>query len=283
MNTSFFENDSDLQSDLIKEAIFDRGIGVKYITRESVLSDDILKEPVVSKFSEVHDIDVYINESDGYFIPNVGFDFSGFNLSQDFIKLEIHRKTFDSIVGSDPTEGDLIYFHEYDRFFEVSRIDHKDPLASGGRLYTWDMFVQVYSHSTGSHHFDEETLSPAVGEESLVSFLNSVQPEDHIETTDSSQTDLTADHVGQFLDELDFTADSALVGEPNFTTADEDDLSADQTNTVTTDQESESSTVIEENEISVKTKASVNAQNKKINEDFPEILETETTNSFDFF
>ena len=110
-----------LIQDLINEQLKMYGVEVHYIPRKYLNKDSILREVVLSKFTDSYPIEAYVDNYEGY--GGQGTILSKFGIQEkDDLTLIISRERFETYISplmenldnvelsTRPKEGDLIYF-----------------------------------------------------------------------------------------------------------------------------------------------------------------------------
>lgn len=281
------EEDSNLLRQLNEDMIYDRGVGVDYLPRKSILNDDVMNEPIVTMFNLARPIDIYIENSDGYVIPDAMMDFSGIGFGTNSTKCHVSRRLFEEQFDDLPSEGDLFYINSLKRIFEVINVDSVDPLLSGGRFFTFTMTIQPYAYSEGSQHFDLDNVDTQNVSDDFKEILGHVDIELCLNNlADFSSTLITFDNVAQFIEDKSFriTFDSTHSGLQSGVTFDQNTVTFDQTNGSTFDQ---THVNYKENEQLFKelsdVKDPLTSNNADIDCEDPKIQRTVSTNPFGFF
>jgi len=110
------QSEKNLYEDIIIESIKIYGHEVFYMPRKIIQIDEILNEDVASRFDSAFNIEMYVENVDGY--EGDGILMSKFGLEiRNQMKLVVSRKRWDASVGVwnagynnfRPSEGDLIY------------------------------------------------------------------------------------------------------------------------------------------------------------------------------
>ena len=208
---------------ITSDFIYNEGIPVQFLPRTDLIIDRVMHEPLVSIFRNSYDVDVLVHrDSTPYIEPNPSFDFSGLNWGDDSVKIEFDKNKLIALTGALPLEGDLIFISELDRLYELTDIDTRDVMLSGGRHFTIMATMVIYSPSEGSQHFDID-----LGSDTLDKINVLTNPAYLLtEYTDFSSTTITWDHnrnllsdVGHMEQLYTFDADIKPIG--NATTFDQ--------------------------------------------------------------
>lgn len=159
------QREQKLLEDLNVETIRAMGRDVYYIPRTLNNQDIILGEDATASFDSAYLIDVYHEDAqafggEGDIIGKFGIDV------KDRASFRIARRTFmqevtkrDSIIDR-PREGDLIYYALSGTLFEITFVEHEDPLYQLGALYSYVIFTETFTYnnedfSTGICDIDE--------------------------------------------------------------------------------------------------------------------------------
>jgi hypothetical protein len=129
-------NTQSLADTLVAEAIQMRGVECYYIPREYVKPDQLFGEDLQNKFTKAWMFAAYVNSFEGYEGANSFFSKFGMQVS-DEITLSINPGLFKHQTdGSEPREGDLIYFKMDNSLFEINWVEPYDPFYQVGRNAT---------------------------------------------------------------------------------------------------------------------------------------------------
>lgn len=147
-----------LINSLIKEAIHIHGLNMLYIPRQYVNLDKIYGEDVLSSFNKTYEMVFYVESSETYegnnaFFGNMGFDIqdrSTLILSRDVFKevvLDAPENSEGLINDAGPRNGDLIYWPETGRIFEVVDCENYKMFYQLGKLFTYRVTVEFFDYS----------------------------------------------------------------------------------------------------------------------------------------
>lgn len=152
------KREQNLVNSLIKEAIHINGLNMLYIPRQYVNLDKIYGEDVLSSFTKTYEMVFYVESSESYagngsFFGNMGFDIqdqSTLILSRDVFK-QVIIDSPDNINGefneAGPRNGDLIYWPETGRLFEVTDTELYKGFYQLGKLNTYKVTVEFFDYS----------------------------------------------------------------------------------------------------------------------------------------
>ncbi|AUR97912.1 neck protein [Vibrio phage 1.244.A._10N.261.54.C3] len=148
----------DLAEQLIIQAIQHRGIDVKYIPEETVLDEELFNESLVTKFSQVADIEMYVENITNFNGQgDVWGSFGGFSM-EDNATLVVSQKRFREVMNAstkqlEPKTGDLIYIPYANLTFEIDKILEDDDFRQWGQNYVYRIRMTKWSYG----HEDMDT------------------------------------------------------------------------------------------------------------------------------
>lgn len=148
-----------LMEDIIIECLKIYGFDVYYIPRESVNEDDILTEDTLNKYSNAYPLEMYMSnitgfEGEGDLLTKFGVEI------RDSATFIVARRRWDDVVAKDgntqlttrPAEGDVLYFPLTKSYFEIRRVETRDPFFQVGKLYVYKLECELMQFS--SERFD---------------------------------------------------------------------------------------------------------------------------------
>jgi len=143
-----------LYEDLIIEQLKIFGHEVHYLPRTTVTEDKILGETPDSKYTEAYQIEMYIEDVNGFagqgdLIGKFGLDM--LLVDQPSNTISINR----------PREGDIIYMPTFKKFFQVDFVEDEDPMYQINDLPIFKLKTSVWDYSmelvdTGITEIDEK-------------------------------------------------------------------------------------------------------------------------------
>ena len=165
------KNEQYFHEDLIVESLHIYGQNFFYIPRTLISKDEILGEDRLSKFKSAYQVEMYLENVDGFdgqgaFIQKFGL------MMEQSATLVVARRRWQQLVGrfgetiipQRPCEGDLIYYPLTDSLFEIKFVNYQDPFYQIGKLYVYKLQVELFQYAserleTGVKEIDEfETL-----------------------------------------------------------------------------------------------------------------------------
>lgn len=149
------KNEQYFHEDLIVEALHIYGNNFYYIPRTLIAKDEILGEDRLSKFKKAYQIEMYLENVDGFdgqgaFIQKFGL------MMEQSATLVVARRRWqqligrygDTIIPTRPCEGDLIYFPLTDGLFEIKFVTHQDPFYQIGKLYVYKLQIELFQYAS---------------------------------------------------------------------------------------------------------------------------------------
>jgi len=148
------QTEQHLYEDLVVEALRMYGHNVFYLPREVIEEDSILNEDVQSKFGDSYQVEMYIENTDGF--EGEGDLMSKFGVQiRDQATFIISLRTWERFISLDdnlatsfrPNEGDLIYFPLSGSMFEIKFVEHEDPFYQVGKLFVFKLQCELFEYS----------------------------------------------------------------------------------------------------------------------------------------
>ena len=153
-----------LMEDIIIECLKIYGFDVYYIPRSSVNEDDILTEDTLNKYENAYPLEMYLSNVSG-------FEGEGDLLTKFWVEIRdtatfiVARRRWDDVVAKGgnaqlttrPAEGDVLYFPLTKSYFEIRRVETKDPFFQVGKLYVFKLECELMQ-------FSSERFETGVGE-----------------------------------------------------------------------------------------------------------------------
>jgi hypothetical protein len=149
------KNEQYFHEDLVVESLHIYGNNFFYIPRTLIAKDEILGEDRLSKFKKAYQIEMYLENVDGFdgqgaFIQKFGL------MMEQTATLVVARRRWqqligrfgDTIIPTRPCEGDLIYFPLTDGLFEIKFVTHQDPFYQIGKLFVYKLQVELFQYAS---------------------------------------------------------------------------------------------------------------------------------------
>jgi len=195
-----------LYEDITIEALKIYGHDVYYIPRTIVNTDAIFNEDALSKFGEAFQIEMYVENTDGF--EGDGDLLSKFGVEvRDSMTLVLATRRWEELVGrfqstpeSRPQEGDLIYFPLVKGLFQISFVEDESPFYQITNLPTFKLTCELFEY----------------GNEAIDTGISEV---DQFETDYASRTELTLGagsgtyQVGEDVTQTNATSGITVTGE----------------------------------------------------------------------
>ena len=143
--------EQNLLQDLIAESIKIYGNDMYYLPRSAVNYDTIYLEDTLREYKQAIFLEMYIKSVDGF--EGDGTFLSKFNLEiRDQITFSVSsRSFFDEVTQAAnierPREGDLIFFPQIKRLFEITYTDKYALFAPLGSLPLFDLKCQMFEYN----------------------------------------------------------------------------------------------------------------------------------------
>jgi len=146
-----------LYEDLIIEQLKIFGHEVHYLPRTTVTEDKILGETPDSKYTEAYQIEMYIEDVNGFagqgdLIGKFGLDM------KDEITFVVSRRSFELLVDQPsntisinrPREGDIIWMPLFKKFWQVDYVEDEDPMYQINDLPIFKLKCSAWEYSSES-------------------------------------------------------------------------------------------------------------------------------------
>lgn len=155
-NKNLGNNDFNLINRLEQRNIYDNGVEIEYLPRTVMNRDPILNEPLSSVFDEAIKLDAKVHGHDMFFAGNQSMNMNGFTFSFSSASLLVHREEFIRLTKlREPREGDLVFISANRMLFDIINVNAKDAVISGGRQFTFEIFVKPFTWSEGNVSFNK--------------------------------------------------------------------------------------------------------------------------------
>tara|TARA_R110000744_G_scaffold124970_1_gene230608 strand:+ start:131 stop:1072 length:942 start_codon:yes stop_codon:yes gene_type:complete len=145
-------SEQNLLEDLNAEFIRALGRNCYYIPRSLNNYDPIYGEDTASSFDQAYLIEMYMENpqsfgGDGDIIGKFGIDLrdkATFRIATRTFEREVTKRDSNIIR---PREGDLIYYVLSDSLFEITFVEHENPLYQLGNLYSFLAFSELFAYN----------------------------------------------------------------------------------------------------------------------------------------
>jgi len=148
-------SESLLMEDLIIECLKIYGFDVMYLPRTSENEDLILNEDALAQFKFAYALEMYLENVEGF--GGEGELLTKFGLEiRDTATFVVSRRRWDETVAVEgntvltnrPAEGDIVYFPLTKSFFEIKKVETKDPFFQVGKLYVYKLYCELMQYSS---------------------------------------------------------------------------------------------------------------------------------------
>jgi hypothetical protein len=141
-----------LYEDITIEALKIYGHDVYYIPRTIVNTNAIFNEDTLSKFGEAFQIEMYVENTDGF--EGDGDLLSKFGVEvRDSMTLVLSTRRWEELVGRfqstpevRPQEGDLIYFPLVRGLFQITFVEDETPFYQIANLPTFKLSCELFEY-----------------------------------------------------------------------------------------------------------------------------------------
>lgn len=149
-NSAGVATEQSLYENLVIEALQFYGQDMTYVPRDEVELDRLFGEDIASSFTTSYDIEMYVENSEGY----EGADlFQKFGIEiRDETTLVVARSRWNTVVGTPhnqtrPNEGDLIYVPFSKTIFEITMVEHEEPFYTLQKLPVYKLRCAVFEYN----------------------------------------------------------------------------------------------------------------------------------------
>lgn len=146
-----------LIENLIMETIKIYGFDLFYLPRTEVNPDTIFLDDSLAKFENAIPIESYLENVDGF--GGDGELMSKFGIEiRDTATFVMSRGRWEDVVGAGrsntlplpnrPSEGDILYMPLTKSYFEIKRVDVKNPFYQLGKLHVYRLQCELWQYSS---------------------------------------------------------------------------------------------------------------------------------------
>ena len=200
-----------LYENLIIEQLAVFGQDVYYLPRKLVNEDTLFGEDVSSSFNDAYIIEMYLDNIEGYegqkeMMTRFGIDM------QDEATWVVSKRRFEELISTDqnlivssrPNEGDLIYFPDGKKLFEISFVDHDDPFHQIQNLPVFKMRCRTFEYSSEAL----DTGVTAIDNIETSETLDALQYQFELESETEAGTNYLITEDGDFIVQEDYNLDT---------------------------------------------------------------------------
>ena len=144
-----------LMEDLTIECLKIYGFDVFYLPRKTVNLDQLFTEDALNKYEHAYPLEMYLENVTGF--EGEGDLLSKFGVEiRDSATFIVARRRWDEVVARQgqvqldkrPAEGDIIYFPLTKSYFEIRRVETKQPFYQVGQLYVYKLECELMQYSS---------------------------------------------------------------------------------------------------------------------------------------
>jgi len=148
-----------LMEDLIIECLKIYGFEIYYMPRSEVNRDNIFTEDPLNMYKFAHMIEMYLQDTQGF--GGEGDLLTRFGVEiRDTATFIVSQRRWEEMVGRSgtsalstrPAEGDIVFLPLTNSFFEIKRVESRDPFFQVGKLYVYKLDCELIQYS--SERFD---------------------------------------------------------------------------------------------------------------------------------
>lgn len=172
--TSGTTNEQNLLERLTIESIQIYGHDVYYLPRTLVKLDRLFNEDILSQYTQAFPIEMYLLDTEewdgqGEMFSHFGYqvrDKATFVVAKSRWETEMRDHEAVLQLPDRPCEGDLLYFPKTDAIFEITFVDHLNPMYQLNKFYVYTLKTELFEYSSEAFETgfeaidgDMETLS----------------------------------------------------------------------------------------------------------------------------
>lgn len=151
------------------------GFDVFYLPRETANLDEILNEDPLNKYRNAYPLEMYLSnisgfEGEGDLLTKFGVeirDTATFIVSKRRWEQAVAKKGTTLQLDTRPAEGDIIFFPLTKSFFEIRRVETRDPFFQVGKLYVYKLECELMQYSSESIETGIQGIDNLPAEKSL--------------------------------------------------------------------------------------------------------------------
>lgn len=163
-----------LMEELIIECLKIYGFDVFYLPRESYNQDSILTEDPLNNYNSAYPLEMYLSNT-------MGFEGEGDLLTKFGVEIRdtatfiVSRRRWDEVIARSgytelttrPSEGDILYFPLTKSYFEIRRVESRDPFFQVGKLYVYKLECELMQFSSEAINTGIPEIDDQASEQSL--------------------------------------------------------------------------------------------------------------------
>lgn len=172
-----------LVESMIVESIQISGTETYYIPRTLIKIDTVLSEATVSEFADAFNIEMYLEnvqgfEGDGGFLSKFGITVSDsctFVVARKRWAEETSRR---ELTLERPCEGDIVFFPLTKSFFEIKKVNGNDPFYQLGKLFIYKLECEMFRYGSEEFNTGNVQIDDLINGKSLVENRFAIMDED---------------------------------------------------------------------------------------------------------
>jgi hypothetical protein len=158
-----------LMEDIVIECLKIYGFDVYYMPRTSVNFDTILNEDPLNSFDQAYRLEMYLSNTTGF--EGEGDLLTRFGVEiRDTATFIVSKRRWEEAVArigrvqleKRPAEGDVLYFPLTKSFFEIKRVEHKDPFFQVGKFNVFKIDCELMQFSSERVETNVEEIDEVV-------------------------------------------------------------------------------------------------------------------------
>lgn len=168
-----------LMEEIVIECLKIYGFDVYYMPRTTVFKDDILNEDALNSFDQAYRLEMYLSnvsgfEGEGDLLTKFGVEI------RDTATFIVSKRRWEEAVkrvgtvqlDARPAEGDVLYFPLTKSYFEIRRVEAKDPFFQVGKFNVFKLECELMQ-------FSSERFDTPIEEINELSSINSLSINDY--------------------------------------------------------------------------------------------------------
>jgi len=155
------KSEQDLYENIVIESLKMYGQDLLYLPRTIIAQDNVFREDVTSKFEDAYQIEMYLENIDGY--AGDGDLFTRFGVEiRDQANFIMSKKRWDETMQDAlssqlrPYEGDLIYIPLTNSIFEITKVEDERPFYQLSNLPVYRLTCELFEYSGEAFNTGQE-------------------------------------------------------------------------------------------------------------------------------
>lgn len=160
--------------DVIIECLRIYGFDVYYLPRKTVNFNTILSEDPLNMYDKAYTLEMYMANVNGF--EGEGDLLTKFGVEiRDSATFIVSKRRWEQTVGrtgnaqlpNRPAEGDVLFFPLTKSFFEIRRVETKNPFFQVGKVYVFKLECELMQYSSERFETGIEEIDTKAGERSI--------------------------------------------------------------------------------------------------------------------